>query len=65
MYNKRQNGAEKCGIDYLASNQVVGGSSPSGHAKFINALALFRTFESSPKIGNVNVLERGKTDVIF
>ena len=32
MYNNRQIGAENGGKEYLASNQVVGGSNPSGRA---------------------------------
>ena len=32
MYNNWQIGAENCGKEYLASNQVVGGSSPSRRA---------------------------------
>ena len=32
MYNKWQSGAENGGKERLASNQVVGGSSPSGRA---------------------------------
>ena len=47
MYNNRQIGAEIGGKEYLASNQVVGGSSPSGRAKFIKYLTHFRKFESS------------------
>ena len=65
MYNQRHGCAENGGKEYLASNQVVGGSSPFGRAKFINDLAHFRKFESSNKNKNINVLERGKTDVIF
>ena len=38
MYNNWQIGAENGGKEYLASNQVVGGSSPSGRAKFIKHL---------------------------
>ena len=34
MYNNRQIGAENRGKEYLASNQVVGGSNPSGRAMF-------------------------------
>ena len=47
MYNKRQTDVENGGKEYLPSNQVVGGSSPSGRAKVINDLAHFRKFESS------------------
>jgi len=65
MYNKRQTGAENGGKVPLASNQVVGGSSPSGRAKFINGLAHFRKLESSNKNKNGNALERENTDVIF
>ena len=32
MYNYWQIGAENCGKEPLASNQVVGGSKPSGRA---------------------------------
>jgi len=35
MYNNRQIGAENGGKVPLASNQVVGGSNPSGFAKLI------------------------------
>ena len=49
MYNKRQSSAENEGKEYLASNQVVGGSSPSGRAKVLNDLAHFRKLESSHK----------------
>ena len=52
-------------LEYLASNQVVGGSNLSGRAKVIKHLTRFRKFESSNKNKNINVLERGKTDVIF
>ena len=45
MYNYWQIGAENGGKEYLASNQVVGGSNPSGRAKFINDLAHFRKLE--------------------
>ena len=65
MYNYWQIGAENCGKESLASNQVVGGSNPFGRAKFINDLAHFRKFESSNNNKNINVLERGKTNVIF
>ena len=65
MYNKRQTGAENGGKEPLASNQAVGGSNPSGRAQVINDLAHFRKLESSNKNKNFNVLERGKTDVIF
>ena len=34
-------------VGYLASNQVVGGSSPSGRAKLIKHLRHLRKFESS------------------
>ena len=47
MYNYWQIGAENCGKESLASNQVVGGSNPSGCAKFIKHLAHFRKIESS------------------
>ena len=59
MYNKRQNGAENWRKEYLASNQVVGGSSPSGRAIFINDLAHFRKFESSHKNKNIKVVIGG------
>ena len=59
MYNKRQSGAENCGREPLASNQVVGGSSPSGRAKVINDLTHFRTFESSQKNKNIKVVIGG------
>ena len=65
MYNYWQIGAENCGKEPLASNQVVGGSNLSGRAKVIKHLTRFRKFESSNKNKNINVLERGKTDVIF
>ena len=47
MYNNRQIGAENGGKEYLASNQVVGSSNPSGRAKLIKHLAHFRKIESS------------------
>ena len=53
MYNKRQTGAENGGKEPLASNQVVGGSSPSGRAIFIKHLAHFRKLELSHKSPSV------------
>ena len=38
MYNYWQIGAENGGKEYLASNQVVGGSNPSGRAIIFNDL---------------------------
>ena len=46
-------------VGYLASNQVVGGSSPSGRAKFINDLRHFRKFELSNKNKNIKVVIGG------
>ena len=54
MYNKRQTDAENGGKEPLASNQVVGGSNPSGRANLITHLARFRKCESSHKIKNIN-----------
>ena len=56
MYNNRQNGAENRTKESLASNQVVGGSNPSGCAKFIEHLAHFRKFESSNIFLNFKVV---------
>ena len=56
MYNKRQTGAENGGKEHLASNQVVGGSNPSGCANLIKHLAHFRKFESSNKNKNIKVV---------
>ena len=43
----------------MASNQVVGGSSPSGRAKVINGLERFRKIESSNKNKNIEVVISG------
>ena len=59
MYNYWQIGAENCGKEPLASNQVVEGSNPSGCAKLINHLAHFRKFESSNKNKNLKVVIGG------
>ena len=70
MYNKRQNGADNGGKEPLASNQVVGGSNPSGRA------ILSKTHDTSencirpqitnpPTKKNVNALEKENADVIF
>ena len=53
MYDKRQTDAENGGLEPLASNQVVGGSNPSGRAKVINDLTRFRKIELSNKTPNV------------
>ena len=42
MYNNRRIDAENGGKEYLASNQVVGGSNPSGRAIVFKHLAHFR-----------------------
>ena len=49
MYNYWQIGAENGVKVPLASNQVVGGSNPSGCAKHATHLTHFRKFESSHK----------------
>ena len=49
MCDNWQIGAENGRKVPLASNQVVGGSNPSGCAKFIKHLAHFRKFKSSQK----------------
>ena len=59
MYNNRQIGAENGGKEYPASNQVVGGSSPSGRAKVINDLAHFRKLELSHKNRHIKVVIGG------
>ena len=53
MYNYWLGWGENGGNEYLASNQAVGGSNPSGCAKFIKHLAHFRKFESSHKNKNI------------
>ena len=53
MYNYWQIGAENGRKVPLASNQVVGGSNPSGRAKVINDLAHFRKLELSHKSPSV------------
>ena len=53
MYNYWHGCAENGGKEYLASNQVVGGSNPSGCAKVINDLAHFRKLELSHKSPSV------------
>ena len=45
MYNKQHGCAENGDKEYLASNQVVGGSNLSRRAEFINDLAHFRKLE--------------------
>ena len=59
MYNKRHGCAGNWRKEYLASSQVVGGSSPSGRAKIINDLARFRKFVSSNKNKNIKVVIGG------
>ena len=59
MYNKRQDGAENNGNEYLASNQVVGGSNLSGCANLIKHLAHFRKLELSHKNKNIKVVIGG------
>ena len=54
-----QIGTENCGREPLASNQVVGGSNPSGRAKVINDLAHFRKLELSYKNQNYKVVIDG------
>ena len=52
MYNYWQNGAENCGNEYLASNQVFGGSNPSGRvifSKTYGASEIFK-FRLNPKV---------------
>ena len=56
MCNNWRGCAENWRKESLASNQVVGGSSPSGRAKFIKHLADFRKLESSHKNKNVKVV---------
>ena len=59
MYNYWQIGAENCGKESLASNQVVGGSNPFGCANLIKHLRHFRKFESSNKNTNIKVVIDG------
>ena len=59
MYNYWHGCAENGGKAPLASNQVVGGSNPSGCAKFINDLTHFRKFESSQKNKYIKVVIGG------
>ena len=56
MYNKQHGCAENGEKEYLASNQMVGGSNPSGRAKFINDLAHFRKLELLHKNRNIKVV---------
>ncbi|HIO01152.1 MAG TPA: hypothetical protein EYN14_04230 [Alphaproteobacteria bacterium] len=49
MYNKRQTGAENWRKESLASNQVVGGSNPSGRANLIKHLGHLRKSRVSRK----------------
>ena len=59
MYNYWQIGAENCGKESLASNQVAGGSNPSGRTKLIKHLAHFRKLELSHKNKNIKVVIDG------
>ena len=59
MHNKWQSVAANCGKESLASNQVVGGSNPSGCAKFIKHLAHFRKLELPHKNKNIKVVIGG------
>ena len=56
MYNNRQIDAENGGKEYLASNQVVGGSNPSGCTKLINDLTHIRKLASAHKNKNLKVV---------
>ena len=49
MYNYWHGCAENGGKEYLASNQVVGRSNPSGYAIFINPLTHIRKLASAHK----------------
>ena len=49
MYNYWRGCAENCGIESLASNQVVGGSNPSGCANLIKHLTHSRKLASAHK----------------
>ena len=62
MYNYWQIGAENGRKVPLASNQVVGGSNPSGCAKFINDLAHFRKLASAQSNKNIKVVIDGCPD---
>ena len=64
MCDNWQIGAENGGKVPLASNQVVGGSNPSGCAKFIKHLTHFRTFESSHSNLNFKVVIDGGGTVV-
>ena len=59
MYNYWRGCAENGGNKYLASNQAVGGSNPSGCANLIKHLRHFRKFESSNKNTNIKVVIDG------
>ena len=56
MYNYWHGCAENGGKEYLASNQVVGGSNPSGCAIFINPLTHIRKLVSAHKNKNLKVV---------
>jgi len=56
MYNYSHVCANNWQKEYAASNQVVGGSNPSGCAKLIKHLAHFRKFELSHKNKNIKVV---------
>ena len=56
MYNYWQIGAENCGKESLASNQVVGGSNPYRRANLINDLTHNRKLTSAHKNRNIKVV---------